>query len=99
MAVSVPNPSKCEVRAAVIRFLYAKVETAAEIHRQLVSVYGEDDMNRKIVAKLCRELEAERGDVHDEQSQSFCLQIQRSRVRFPALPDFLRSSGSGTGST
>ena len=31
--------------------------------------------------------------------QSFWLQIQRSRVRFPALPDFLNSSGSGTGST
>ena len=27
------------------------------------------------------------------------VQIQRSRVRFPALPDFLSSSGSGTGST
>jgi hypothetical protein len=27
------------------------------------------------------------------------LQIQRFRVRFPALPDFLRSNGSGTGST
>jgi hypothetical protein len=27
------------------------------------------------------------------------LQIQRSQVRFPALPDFMRSSGSGTGST
>jgi hypothetical protein len=27
------------------------------------------------------------------------LHIQRSRVRFPALPDFLRSSGSGTRST
>jgi hypothetical protein len=27
------------------------------------------------------------------------LQIQRSRDRFPALPDILRSSGSGTGST
>jgi hypothetical protein len=27
------------------------------------------------------------------------LQIQRSRVRFPAIQDFLRSSGSGTGST
>ena len=26
-------------------------------------------------------------------------QIQRSRVRSPALPDFLSSSGSGTGST
>jgi hypothetical protein len=30
--------------------------------------------------------------------QSSWLQIQRSRVRFPALPDFLRSSGSRTGS-
>ena len=27
------------------------------------------------------------------------LQIQRSRVRFPALPDFLSISGYGTGST
>jgi hypothetical protein len=26
------------------------------------------------------------------------IQIQRFWVRFPALPDFLRSSGSGTGS-
>ena len=31
--------------------------------------------------------------------QCFWLQIQRSRVRSPALPDFLSSSGSGTGST
>ena len=31
--------------------------------------------------------------------QSFWLQMQRSRVRFPAPPDFLSSSGSGTGST
>jgi len=31
--------------------------------------------------------------------QSFWLQIQRSRVRSPALPDFLSSSGSGMGST
>ena len=31
--------------------------------------------------------------------QSFWLQIQRSRVRSPALPDLLSSSGSGTGST
>jgi hypothetical protein len=30
--------------------------------------------------------------------QSSWLQIQRSRVRFPALLDFLESSGSGTGS-
>ena len=31
--------------------------------------------------------------------QSFWLQIERSRVRFKALPDFLSSSGSGTGPT
>src|SRR5215475_846023 len=31
--------------------------------------------------------------------QSFWLKIQRSRVRFPALPNFLNSSGSGTEST
>jgi hypothetical protein len=31
--------------------------------------------------------------------QSFWLQIQRSRAWFPALPDFLRSRGSGTGSS
>jgi hypothetical protein len=30
--------------------------------------------------------------------QSSWQQIQRFRVRFPALPDFLRSSGSGMGS-
>ena len=31
--------------------------------------------------------------------QSFWLQTEGSRVRFPALPDFLSSSGYGTGST
>jgi hypothetical protein len=46
MAVSIQNPAKCEIRA-VIRFSHAKVETAAEIHRQLVSVYSEDVTNRQ----------------------------------------------------
>jgi hypothetical protein len=32
-------------------------------------------------------------------SQSSWLLTQRSRLRFPALPDFLSSSGSGTGFT
>jgi hypothetical protein len=31
--------------------------------------------------------------------QGSWLQIQRSWVRFPALPDFLSGGGSGTGST
>jgi hypothetical protein len=50
MAVSIQNPVRCEVDA-VIRFLCAKGETVAEIHRQLVSVYGEDVMNRQNMAK------------------------------------------------
>jgi hypothetical protein len=49
MAVSIQNAAKCEVRA-IIRFLHAKGETATEIHRLLVSVYGEDVMNRQNVA-------------------------------------------------
>jgi hypothetical protein len=44
MAMSIQNPAKCEVRA-IIQFLHTKGETAAEIHHQLVSVYGEDVMN------------------------------------------------------
>jgi len=38
-------------------------------------------------------------EVAASSGQSFWLQIQRFRVRSPALPDFLCSSGSGTGST
>ncbi|GBM40536.1 hypothetical protein AVEN_76942-1 [Araneus ventricosus] len=45
-------PAKCEVRS-VIRFLHAKGECPADIHRQLVSVYG-NIMNRQNVTKLCR---------------------------------------------
>jgi hypothetical protein len=38
--VSIPNPAKCEVRS-VIRFLNTKGEAPAEIHCQIVSVYGD----------------------------------------------------------
>jgi hypothetical protein len=55
MEMSIQNPAKCEVRA-VIRFLHVKGETAAEIHHQLVSVYGKDVMNRQnAVVNLKRE--------------------------------------------
>jgi hypothetical protein len=65
MAVSIQNPAKCEVRA-VIRFLHAKGENAAEIHHHLVSVYSEDVTKRQNVAKWCCEFEAGRSDVHVE---------------------------------
>ena len=48
---------------------------------------------------FCVDISVDTGPPLWSSGQSFCLQIQRSRVRSPALPDFLSSSGSGTGST
>ena len=39
MAAPNQSPAKCEVRS-VIRFLNAKFERPAEIHKQIVAVYG-----------------------------------------------------------
>jgi hypothetical protein len=39
MAGPIYSPAKCEVRS-VIRFLNAKGERPAEIHKQIVAVYG-----------------------------------------------------------
>jgi len=39
MAAPIRSPAKCEVRS-VIRFLKAKGERPAEIHKQIVAVYG-----------------------------------------------------------
>ena len=49
--------------------------------------------------RICMNVTTNGGPPLWSSGQSFWLQIQRSRVRFPALPDFLSSSGSGTGST
>jgi hypothetical protein len=65
VAVSIFKPAKREVRS-LFRFLNTKGETTAEIHRQLIRVYGEDAGNRQNVAKLCRELTAGRTNVHDD---------------------------------
>jgi len=58
-------PPKCEVRS-VIRFPNAKGERPAEIHKQIVAVYG-NVMNRQNVTKCCREFSEGRTDFHDEQ--------------------------------
>ena len=39
MARPIQSPAKCEVRS-VIRFLNAKGERPAEVHKQIVAVYG-----------------------------------------------------------
>ena len=62
----------------------------------LVAFLGYSKKRREIEFDFCRTV---RRPPLWSSVQSFWLQIQRSRVRFPALPDFLSSSGSGTGST
>jgi hypothetical protein len=65
MAAPIQSPAKCEVRS-VIRFLNAKGERAAEIHKQIVAVY-DNVMNRQNVAMWCREFSEGRTHVHEEQ--------------------------------
>jgi len=65
MAATIQSPAKYEVRS-VIRFLNAKGERQAEIHKQIVAVCG-NVMNRQNVTKWCREFCERRTDVHDEQ--------------------------------
>jgi len=65
MAAPIQSPAKSEVRS-VIRFLNAKGERSAEIHKHIVAVYG-NVMNRQNVTKWSREFFEGRTDVHDEQ--------------------------------
>ena len=65
MSAPIQSPAKCEVRS-FIRFLSAKGERPAEIHKPIVAVYG-NVMNRQNVTKWCREFSEGRTDVHHEQ--------------------------------
>jgi hypothetical protein len=60
MAALIQSPAKCEVRS-VIRFLNAKGEHPAEVHKQIVAVCG-DVMNWQNVTKWCHEFSEERTD-------------------------------------
>jgi hypothetical protein len=65
MPALIQSLAKCRV-CSVIRFLNAKGECAADIHKQIVAVYG-NVMNRKNVMKWCFEFSKGRTDVHEEQ--------------------------------
>jgi hypothetical protein len=64
MAEPIQSPAKCEVRS-IIRFLNAKGEHPAEIHKQIVAVYG-NVMNRQNLTNWYREFSEGRTDFHDE---------------------------------
>ena len=67
MCAAINNPASCEVHA-VIRFLLARNNNAAEIHRQLCEVYGPNVMSESKVRQWCRLFKEGRTNVHDERS-------------------------------
>jgi hypothetical protein len=68
MATPIQSPAKCRV-CSITQFLNAKGERPAEIHKQIVAVYG-DVMNQQNVTKWCHEFSKGRNDVHNEQRSS-----------------------------
>jgi hypothetical protein len=66
MCPAIDNPASCEIRA-VIRFLHAKNVNAAEIHRELCAVYGQNVMSEGTVRQCRRMFSDGRTNVHDEE--------------------------------
>ncbi len=67
MAVSIDSPAKSEFWSA-IRFLQAEGNSASEIHRRMIRVYGDNFMSDGVVREWCRKYKDSRTDVHDERS-------------------------------
>ncbi|GBM64150.1 hypothetical protein AVEN_57161-1 [Araneus ventricosus] len=65
MFKTIDDPADCEVRS-VIRFLNAKNVKPAEIHRQLLEIYGENVMTDEMVRKWVPQFNDGRTNVHDE---------------------------------
>ncbi|GBN51813.1 hypothetical protein AVEN_199925-1 [Araneus ventricosus] len=65
MFKTIADPADCEVRS-VIRFLNAKKAKPAEIHRQLVEIYGENVMTDGMVRKWVQQFNDGCTNVHDE---------------------------------
>ncbi|GBL99039.1 hypothetical protein AVEN_227544-1 [Araneus ventricosus] len=65
MFKTISDPSDCEVRP-VIRFLNTKNVKPAEIHPQLVEIYGENVMIDGMVRKWVQQFNNGRTNVHDE---------------------------------
>ncbi|GBN74832.1 hypothetical protein AVEN_137482-1 [Araneus ventricosus] len=65
MCAAIENPAKCEVRR-VIRFLWAKKLSAADIHRELCAVYGPNIMSEGSVRQWVRFFKDGRTNIHDE---------------------------------
>ncbi|GBM59869.1 hypothetical protein AVEN_50454-1 [Araneus ventricosus] len=83
MAVVTHTCLAIEVQS-VIRFLHLKKIYPAEIHRQLVEVYGDNVMSRKKVWFLCKECKLGRTNVRDEQMGRAIKPVHYSSDRAPS---------------
>jgi hypothetical protein len=64
---AIDNPASCEIRSPV-RFLHAKITSAAEIHCELcTAVYGQNVMREETVRQWRRTFKDERTNVHEEE--------------------------------
>jgi len=77
MTAPMQSPAKCEVRS-VIRFLKAKSERSAEIHKQIVAVYG-NVMNFHLFFRLKKHLDEKKFE-DDEQVQAEVLTLFRGQA-------------------
>lgn len=53
MATSIDSTAKCEFQS-IIRFLQAEKNSAAEIHRRMLQVYGENYVSDEVVHEWCQ---------------------------------------------
>ena len=65
MTAMIDAPAKCELRS-VIHFLQAEGPSAAEIHRRMNKVYGENFMSDGSVREWCSKFKEGRTNIHDE---------------------------------
>ncbi|GBN19062.1 hypothetical protein AVEN_73128-1 [Araneus ventricosus] len=65
MCAAIENPAKCEMRG-VIRFLWAKRLSAADIHRELCAAYGPNIMSEGVMRRWVRFFKDGRTNIHDE---------------------------------
>jgi hypothetical protein len=63
---AIDNPTSSEIRA-VIRFLWAKNMSTAEIHRELCAIYDQNVMSEGAVSQWCRMFKDGQPNIHNEE--------------------------------
>jgi hypothetical protein len=80
MCPAIDNPASCKIRV-VIHFLLAKILSAAEIHRELCVVYGQNVMSEGTVRQWCRMFRDWRTNVHNEEQRGWPFVVSDDLVQ------------------